>query len=138
MKKTMRVTLNGCLLLLLSAGIVLAADLPDRDMKILKEAGIPVYRGAEYTNGALGSEMGARFASSTPVEEVRAFYRSQFSSWALNDQYGSWVLYKGQPGGGPAVYMDKQQVMVVKNQNLPAWFGLVKNKTTEIIIVVPR
>ncbi len=138
MKKTLRSILTGCLLLMFSAGIALAADLPSRDAKILKEAGIPVYKDAEYTNGALGGAMGVRFASSAPVEEVRAFYRKKFPGWALNTEYGAWILFKGKPGGGPAAYMDKQQVMVVNNENLPTWFGLNKSKTTEIIIVVPR
>ncbi len=138
MKKSVRLVITCILALAFSAGIALAADLPARDVKILKEARIPVYQGAEYTNGALGGEMGVRFASSAPVEDVRKFYREKFPGWALNDQYGSWILYNGEPGGGPAGYMGKQQVMVVNNKNLPSWFGVDKSKTTEIIIVVPE
>jgi len=138
MKKSVRLAITCILALAFSAGIALAVDLPARDAKILKEAGIPVYQGAEYTNGALGGEMGVRFASSAPVEEVRAFYREKFPTWALNAEYGAWILYNGKPGGGPAGYMGKQQVMVVNNKNLPSWFGVDKSKTTEIIIVVPE
>ncbi|NOY86756.1 MAG: hypothetical protein GXP52_05600 [Deltaproteobacteria bacterium] len=138
MKKIMRLTLASCLLFVFAAGIALAADLPAKDVKILKEAGIPVYKGAEFINGGLGDEnVGARFASSAPVEDVRSFYRSKFPSWALNAEYGAWILYVGKPGSGPAAYMGKQQVSVKKNGNLPSWFGLAKNMTTEIIIVVP-
>ncbi len=138
MKKVVRSILTGCLLLVFSAGIALAADLPAKDVKILNEASIPLYKGAEFTNGGLGDEvMGARFASSAPVEDVRKFYREKFPGWALNDQYGSWILYNGEPGGGPAAYMGKQQISVRVEKNLPDWFGLGKNMTTEIMIVVP-
>jgi len=138
MKKIMRLILTGCLLLVFSAGIALAADLPARNVPILKEAGIPLYKGAQFTNGGLGDELvGARFASSASVEDVRAFYREKFPAWALNAEYGSWILYNGKPGGGPAAYMGKQQISVRVEKNLPEWFGLAKNMTTEIIIVVP-
>jgi len=136
MKKIMKLILTGSMALIFAAGIALAADLPAKDAKILKEAGIPLYKGTEFINGGL-SEIGARFASSAPVEDVQAFYREKFPSWALNAEYGSWILYNGEPGGGPAAYMDKQQVSVKKNKNLPSWFGLDKNMTTEIIIVMP-
>lgn len=138
MKRMMRLTLTGCLLLVFSAGVAVAADLAARDAKILKEAGIPLYKGAEFLNGGLGDELvGARFASSAPVKDVRAFYRGKFPSWALNAEYGSWILYNGKPGTGPAAYMGKQQISVGKNKNLPEWFGVARNKTTEIMIVVP-
>ncbi len=138
MKRMTIITLAICLLLIFSAGTVLAADLPAKDVKILKAAGIPLYEGAEFTNGGLGDEvMGARFASSAPVEDVRAFYKGKFPAWALNAEYGSWILYNGEPSKSPAAYMGKQQIMVVKNKNLPGWFGLSKNMTTEIMIVVP-
>ncbi|GBE14971.1 MAG TPA: hypothetical protein ENH32_01115 [Proteobacteria bacterium] len=137
MKRTMIFTLTICLPLIFSAGIALAADLPAKDVKILKEAGIPLYKGAEFLNGGLGGEIGARFASSAPVEDVRAFYKGKFPAWALNAEYGSWILYDGKPGGGPAAYMGKQQVSVKENKNLPSWFGVAKNMTTEIMIVVP-
>ncbi len=139
MKKSVRLAITCILALAFSAGIALAADLPARDVKILKEAGMPLYQSAEFINGGLGDEVvGARFASAAPVEDVRAFYRDKFPNWALNAEYGVWILYDGKPGGGPAAYMGKQQVMVVKNMNLPSWFGLDKSKTTEIMIVVPK
>jgi len=138
MKKVVRSILTGCLLLVLSAGIALAGDLPAKDVKILKEAGIPLYEGAQFTNGGLGDEViGARFASSAPVEDVRSFYREKFPGWSLNNQYGSWILYNGKAGSGPAAYMGKQQISVVENKNLPSWFGLDSGMSTEIMIVVP-
>jgi len=138
MKKMLQISMLSGLVLILAAGIALAADLSAKDTKILTESGIPLYQGAEFTNGGLGGVIGARFATSAPVEDVRAFYKSKFPSWALNDEYGSWILYNGEAGGGPGAYMDKQQVSVVKNDNLPGWFGLDKSMTTEIMIVVPK
>ena len=138
MKKILQMSMTISLVLILAIGIALAADLPAKDAKIMEEAGIPLYKGAEFINGGLGDELvGARFASSAPVEDVRAFYRDKFPNWALNAEYGAWILYDGEPGGGPAAYMGKQQISVVTNKNLPEWFGIAKNKTTEIIIVVP-
>ena len=138
MKKIMQIIMSIGLILILSAVIAVAADLPAKDAKIMEEAGIPLYKGAEFINGGLGDELiGARFASSAPVEDVRAFYQDKFPNWALNAEYGAWILYDGEPGGGPAAYMGKQQISVVTNKNLPEWFGLAKNMTTEIIIVVP-
>ena len=138
MKKTAQKIMITGLVLILAVGIALAADLTAKDVKILEEAGIPLFKGAEFINGGLGDELvGARFASSAPVEDVRAFYQDKFTKWALNAEYGAWILYDGEPGGGPAAYMGKQQISVVTNKNLPEWFGIAKNKTTEIIIVVP-
>ena len=138
MKKTLQISLIIGLVLILSTVIALAADLLAEHAKIMEESGIPLYKGAEFINGGLGDELvGARFASSAPVEDVRAFYRDKFPNWALNAEYGAWILYKGKQGSGPAAYMGKQQVSVVENKNLPSWFGVDKNMTTEIIIVVP-
>jgi len=134
MRKLISAILVG---LFFSGGIALAAELSGNDATILEKAGIPIYQDAEFINGALGGEMGARFASSTPAADVQKFYRERFPSWALNAEYGSWILYDGKPGGGPAAYMDKKQISVKKNENLPTWFGIDKSRTTEIIIVVP-
>ena len=38
-------------------GIALAAELTDRDAKILKEAGIPLYSNAEFLNGGLAMNL---------------------------------------------------------------------------------
>ncbi len=126
------------LVCLLFSGISLAADLTARDVKILKEAGIPLYDEAEFLNGGLGDEVvGARFASSASVNDVRDFYQKKFPSWALYAEYGGWILYDGKPGKSPAAAMGKKQIAVAYNKNLPAWFGVPKDQTTEILIVVP-
>ncbi len=126
-----------CCLILLPGVSARAATLPAADADKLGQAGIPVYEGAVYVNGSLAAGMGARFVTSDAVDKVRAFYRERFPGWALSDQYGSWILYDGKPGGSPADYMDKKQVMVMENGNLPGWFGLDGDMTTEIVIVVP-
>ena len=121
-----------------SVAMAAAADLSARDAKILKDAGISLYEGAVFTNGGLGDEvMGSRFASSAPVEDVRAFYRKMFPGWALNDQYGAWILYDGKPSKSPAAYMGKKQISVRQEKQLPGWFDLDRDMTTEITIVVP-
>jgi len=138
MKKILGLTVIFSLASIFAAGVTLATDLPAKDLQILEAAGIHVYQGAEFVNGGLGDELvGARFATSAAVEDVRAFYREKFPDWALNADYGSWILYVGKPGGGPSAYMGKQQVSVKTEKNLPSWFGVASNMTTEIIIVVP-
>ncbi|MCJ7499101.1 hypothetical protein MUP29_02500 [bacterium] len=138
MKKTLQISLIIGLVLILSTVTALAADLLAEHAKIMEESGIPLYKGAEFINGGLGDELvGARFASSAPVEDVRAFYRDKFPNWALNAEYGAWILYDGEPGGGLAALTGHQQISVATNKNLPEWFGIAGNKTTEIIIVVP-
>lgn len=93
MKKIFQMALTICLILIFSAFIALAADMSAEDAKTLKDAGIPFYKGAQYVNGKLGGQMmGLRLATSATLEEVQAFYRSELPSWALNDEYGSWIL----------------------------------------------
>ncbi len=112
-----------------------AAELPSKVARVIKEAGIPLYGNMEYINGSL--EVGVRFASHDPVGKVRKFYQDTFPNWALNNDYGSWILYDGKPGGGPASYVGVKQVMIQTNRKLPGWFGLPRDMTTEIVIVVP-
>ena len=117
---------------------VYANELSARDAAILKEAGIPVHSSMQYVNGALSGIMGVRFASSANVNELRAWYQGKFPGWSVNDQFGTWILYEGEPGGGPAAYMTKKQVMIVENKNLQQWFSLPASMNTEVIIVVPE
>ena len=56
MKKTAQKIMITGLVLILSVGIALAADLTAKDAKILQEAGIALYKGAEFINGGLGDE----------------------------------------------------------------------------------
>ncbi|RME55626.1 MAG: hypothetical protein D6790_15790 [Caldilineae bacterium] len=127
------------LFLFLGAGAVFAADLPDKDAKYLEGAGIPLYKGAVYTNGGLGDAyVGARFACNAPVTKVQAFYREKFPNWALiSDQYGTWILYEGEQSEQMGAYMGKKSISVREEKQLPGWFNLSSDMTTEILIVVP-
>ena len=112
--------------------------LSDNDKSILAKAGVPVYSGLQFINGSFNGTLGVRFACSDDVEKVREYYRSKLPGWALNDQYGSWILYNGKPGDGPGDYMAKNQVMVSKNENLQSWFGTPADMTTEVVIALPE
>jgi hypothetical protein len=57
--------------------------------------------------------------------------------WALQSEYG-WRLYGGKPSTSPAAFIGKKSVTVQKNKNLSVWFGLPQDRTTGIMIVVPR
>lgn len=124
--------------LLFSLGISAENTLPEQDKKIMEQAGVPFYPEMQYVNGAFQGMVGVRFASSDDVEDVRKWYSDKFPDWAVNDQYGSWVLYNGEPGAGLGEYMMKNQVMIVTNQNLKEWFGLPADITTEIVIALPE
>ena len=125
-------------LLFISFGSHAENKLPEKDQNIMEQAGVPLYPGMQFVNGALGGVVGVRFASSDDVEKVRKWYKDKFPDWAVNDQYGTWILYNGEPGGGPGAYMMKNQVMVVTNQNLTEWFDLPADMTTEVLIALPE
>ena len=133
--KKMIVTMLGCIFIL--GGITIAAELSDNHTKLLKESGIPLYKGTQFINGGLGDDVvGARFATSAAVDDVRSFYREAFPGWALQSDFG-WTLYDGEPSKSPAAFIGKKSVTVQENKNLPEWFGLPQDMTTEIMIVVP-
>ena len=133
--KKMIITMLGCIFFL--GGVAVAAELSDSHTKLLKESGIPLYEDAQFIDGGLGNDfIGARFATSATVDDVRTFYREAFPDWALQSEYG-WTLYDGEPSKSPAAFMGKKSVTVQENKNLPDWFGLPKEMTTEIMIVVP-
>ncbi|MFC1777847.1 hypothetical protein ACFL3I_11010 [Pseudomonadota bacterium] len=125
-------------LLLFSLDLCAENTLPDKDKNIMEQAGVPIYPGMKFINGALDGMVGVRFASSDDVEKVRKWYSDKFPDWAVNDQYGTWILYNGKPGAGPREYISKNQVMVVTNENLKEWFGLPADMTTEIVIALPE
>lgn len=112
-----------------------SAELPAKDAEIIKAAGIPIYADATFTNGS--RDAGYRFATSKPLDEVRQWYQEKLSDWSLYEQYGGWILYKGEKGLGLAGVMSKVQVMVQENENLPEWFSLDKSMTKEIVIMIP-
>ena len=134
MKKSIT-TMLGCMFVL--GGVAVAAELSDSHAKLLKESGIPLYKDTQFINGGLGDDVvGARFATSAAVDDVRTFYREAFPGWALQSEYG-WTLYDGKPSKSPAAFIGKKSVTVQENKNLPEWFGLPQDMTTEIMIVVP-
>jgi hypothetical protein len=135
MKNIMMVVLACCVLCITCA--VDANELSAQGLKVLKQSGIPVYPAATYINGTTGDITSFRFASSDNVTKVRDWYREKLPEWALNSDYGSWILYNGKPGGGPAEYMTKSQVLIGENNNLQQWFGLPASMTTEVIITLP-
>jgi len=119
------------------SGVAFAAELTDRDARLLKQSGIPLYKDSQFINGGLGDDVvGARFATKAAVDDVRKFYRDAFPDWALQSEYG-WTLYDGKPSKSPADFIGKKSVTVQENKNLPEWFGLPQDMTTEIMIVVP-
>jgi len=121
----------------LAVGAVPTADsLKDQDEQLIKSAGIPLYSKARFVYG--NNSVGYRFASSEPVDNVRAWYRKQLASWPVyEDRFGSWIIYKGKPGAKMSdLIMQKNQVSVQKNDKLPEWHDLDKTMTTEIVIMV--
>ena len=113
-----------------------AADLNQSDASLIASAGIPVYSMAIFAYG--NSDVGFRFASSISPEEVRQWYREKLPEWSVLDQYGSWILYDGNPGAGLGEVMSKPQILIKENEYLPGWHSLEKNMTTEITIMVPK
>ena len=129
-----RVSVFVCLFLCFMVMNTYAKELSSGDMALIKAAGIPLQSKATFVLG--NKDVGFRFATSEPVEKMRQWYQSKLSGWALLDKYGSWVLYKGEPGIGPGQVSTKTQVMIQKNDNLPDWHSLDKAMTTEIVILV--
>jgi hypothetical protein len=111
-----------------------AASLQPADSKLIKAAGVPLFSKATFVYG--NKDVGFRFASSTPPEEVQKWYRQQLPKWALLKEYGGWILYNGAPGVGMGEVMSKNQVSVKHNDNLPQWHSLDKKMTTEIVIMI--
>jgi len=133
--KKLITTMLGCMFLL--SGVAVAAELLDSHAKLLKESGIPLHKDIQFIDGGLGDDVvGARFATSAAVDDVRTFYREAFPGWALQSEYG-WTLYDAKPSKSPAAFIGKKSVTVQENKNLPEWFGLPQDMTTEIMIVVP-
>ena len=105
-------------------------------MKLISDRGVPIYSKTTFIYG--NKDVGFRFASNIPAEEVQNWYRQQLPKWALYKEYGGWILYDGVPGKGMTVVMSHNQVMVRRNENLPEWHSLDKNMTTEIVIMIVK
>ena len=113
-----------------------AASLQPSDAQLIKAAGVPVFPKATFAIGSKAA--GFRFVTSTPPEEVRSWYRQKLPEWSLLDKYGSWILYNGKPGMDMRGVMSNNQIGVKSNDKLPEWYGLDKNVTTEILIMIVR
>ena len=108
-------------------------ELSSVDQALIKDAGIPLYPNAEFANG--NNQVGYRFITNEKVADVQKWFKEQLPDWSLYSEYGGWILYKGEPGAGVSdLMMKKNQVSVQYNENLPQWFSLDKDMTTEIVI----
>lgn len=113
-----------------------AASLQPTDAALIKGAGVPTYAKATFVYGS--KDVGFRFATNVSPDEVKQWYRDQLSSWALFDQFGSWILHNGAPSAGMGDVMSQNQVMIQKNDQLPGWYALSKDMTTEIVIMIVK
>lgn len=120
----------------LAVGVIAAAaSLPDQDEQLIKSAGIPLYSKADFVYG--NSSVGYRFATSEPVETVRAWYKKKLSSWSVfADEFGTWIIYQGKPGAKMGGFLQNNRVSVQTNDKLPEWHALDESMTTEIVIMV--
>jgi hypothetical protein len=124
------------ILILLFSINAFAASLQKSDSKLISDRGVPLYSKASFVNG--NKDVGFRFASSISPEEAQKWYRQQLPNWSIYKEYGGWILYDGAPGKDMAGVMSDNQVMIKKNDNLPEWFSLEKNMTTEIVIMIVK
>lgn len=113
-----------------------AASLETSDSKLIADEGVPLYSNATFVYG--NKDVGFRFASATPPEEVQKWYLQQLTKWSLFKEYGGWILYDGEPGLNMAGIMSKNQISVKRNDDLPQWYSLDKNMTTEIVIMIVK
>ena len=124
-------------LILISFNASANNPLSSKDKDILDKAGVPIYPELRYMNGITGDMISMRFATSDNVKTLREWYRKKLPKWALYDEYGIWILYDGKPGGGPANYMTKTNISIAENTNIPQWFSMPANMTTEVTITLP-
>ena len=126
-------------LLMLILGLLvspaLGGDIPSKVEKAIKAKNFPAYPGSEYCTGPIN--MGARFASSDPVDKVRKWYQGKLPDWSVMDQYGTWTLHEGAADASVAEVMTGKQITIMKNDALPSWHDLSPDTTTEIIGAFP-
>lgn len=113
-----------------------AANLQPPDSKLIEAAGIPLYPKAIFVNGS--KDVGFRFVTSLPPEDAQEWYGQQLPKWELYTLYGAWIIYNGAPARGMAEVMSMNHISIQYNENLPEWFSLNKNMTTEIVIVIRK
>lgn len=121
------------ILLLLGLSLGAAADeMAADDASLLEELGIPIHPDVVYVYG--NRETGIRFASNRPVAEIRAWYVEQLGEWSVMDQFGLWALFDGPEGASFPDVMASNQVTVAVNEEMPGWYSLDDDMTTEVVI----
>lgn len=128
MKKILTIMLLG---LALCAG---AEDMAAEDAALLEELGIPVHPDVKYVYG--NREAGIRFASNKSVDEIRAWYVEQLGAWAVIDQFGLWAIYDGPEGASFPDVMSTNQVTISVNDEMPGWYSLDDDMTTEVVVQI--
>ena len=116
-----------------------AAEVPAEVAAAMEATGVPMYPGAVYCLGDPVS--GMRIAAGDDPEKVRSWYRKSLSEWSLyhSETIGIWTLYDGPADlTGYGEIMTYNNVSILANEELPAWYGLAKNMTTEITMGLPR
>jgi len=111
-----------------------ADELSAADAQLLNEAGIALCDTCEFVNG--GRDIGYRFASSASVDSVKQWYLQTMPDWSEGDLYGTAVLYKGEPGRGMRELMTSTQIVISKNMDMPEWFSVAEDVTTEVIVMI--
>ena len=111
-----------------------AEELKPSDAKLIEDAGIPLYPDAIFATG--NQDVGFRFVTDDSPEEVQEWYSKELPKYNLYNKYGSWILYNGEPDKGMAYVMSVNQISIAHNTNLPEWYSLSENMTTEIVIMV--
>ncbi len=113
-----------------------AESLNPLDAKLIKNAGIPLHSKAIFVYG--NKDVGFRFATNVSPKEVQEWYRKQLPKWSLYNKYGSWILYNGEPDKDMPYVMSVNQISISHNANLPGWYSLDKNMTTDITIMIVK
>ena len=113
-----------------------SAELQTEDAKLLEAAGVPLHPKAMFIHGH--KDIGFRFASNVPAEEVQQWYRAQLPDWALFRKEDSWILFEGTQGADLGEIASRNQVVVKHVKILPEWHSLDEDMTTGILIMVPQ
>ena len=121
---------------LVLATCVYAANLPADDAALIEAAGIPIHPDAEFVYG--NSSVGFRFATDKPVAEVREWYVDNLEGWTLTEAFGLWAIYEGPEGLGFGERMSVNQVTVDTNDEMPGWYSIDANMTTEIVVQIGK
>ena len=116
-----------------------SAEVPAEVAAAMEATGVPMYPGAVYCLGDV--DTGMRLAASDDPQTVRAWYQEKLPTWSLyhSETIGIWTLYDGPAGlTGYGDIMVLNNISVLANEELPTWFGLNGDLTTEIMMALPR